>query len=60
MRWANYSLRFARPIRWIVSLYGSEMVNFDIEGTSSGNLSKGHRTLANNDIKITSSDDYFK
>lgn len=31
MRWGTESLRYARPIRWIVALYGNEVIPFEIE-----------------------------
>ena len=46
MRWGAKKIRFARPIRWIVALYGSEVVEFEIDGIKSSNLSFGHRFLA--------------
>ena len=31
MSWSDYSIKFARPIRWLVALYGSKPVKFTIE-----------------------------
>lgn len=45
MRWADLDFRFARPIRWIVALFGSEVVPFEFVGLQSGRTSRGHRTL---------------
>lgn len=45
MRWGTNSLRFARPIRWLVGLYGPEIIPFEIAGVKSGNVTKGHRYL---------------
>lgn len=45
MRWADLDFRFARPIRWLVALYGNEVVPFTFIGIESGNTSRGHRTL---------------
>jgi glycyl-tRNA synthetase beta chain len=49
MRWADKSLRFARPIHWIVALYGKEVVKFELDGIQSSNVSYGHRFLSNED-----------
>jgi len=38
--------RFIRPIRWIVALLGSKIVEFEITGVKSGNTTPGHRRLA--------------
>lgn len=52
MRWGSENIRFARPIRWIVSIYGDEVVPFEIDGVKAGNLTYGHRFLSNGPFKI--------
>lgn len=47
MRWGNQTLRFARPIRWLVALYGSEIIPFEIAGVHTSNRTSGHRNLGN-------------
>jgi glycyl-tRNA synthetase beta chain len=46
MRWGDGTMRFARPIHWIVALYGNDVVGFEIEGIKSGKLTWGHRFLS--------------
>ncbi len=46
MRWGAGSIRFARPIRWLLALFDNEAVKFEIEGIKSNNLTKGHRFLS--------------
>lgn len=46
MRWGDGSIRFARPIRWLMALFNNETVSFEIEGIKSGNLTRGHRFLS--------------
>ena len=58
MRWGDLDFRFIRPIRWFVALYGTEIVPFTLAGVTSGNHSRGHRTLAPADFVITSAEDY--
>ena len=58
MRWGDLDFRFIRPIRWFVALYGTEVVPFTLAGVTSGNHSRGHRTLAPADFVITSAADY--
>ena len=58
MRWGDQDFRFIRPIRWFVALYGTEIVPFTLAGVTSGNHSRGHRTLAPADFVITSAADY--
>ncbi len=45
--------RFIRPIRWIVALLDGEVIDFEIAGVKSGNLSYGHRVLANKQVPVT-------
>ena len=46
MRWANFDLRFARPVHWILALFGGEVVDFQIENIRSGNRTFGHRFMS--------------
>lgn len=43
MKWEHSGMRFARPIRWICSLFGEEIISFEIAGIKSGNKSEGLR-----------------
>ena len=58
MRWGNNDTRFARPIRWLVALYGNEIVNFTYAGVVSGRVSRGHRFLSQGDVAVPSAGDY--
>jgi len=60
MRWGEKSLRFIRPIRWILALHGKEIIKFNLNGLNSGNISYGHRLLAPQKIEISSTKEYFK
>lgn len=52
MRWGGKNLRFARPIRWIVSLFNDEVVEFDFENIKVTNRTNGHRFLGYSDVII--------
>ncbi|MFD2116113.1 glycine--tRNA ligase subunit beta [Paenibacillus yanchengensis] len=45
MRWGSYDLKFVRPIRWLVALFGSEVIPFTITDVPTGKQSFGHRFL---------------
>ena len=45
MRWADYEFRFVRPIRWLVALFGEEVIPVEITGVQSSKFSRGHRFL---------------
>ena len=53
MRWGDLDFRFIRPIRWIVALYGTEVVPFTLANVTSENTSRGHRTLSPQDFVIS-------
>ena len=59
MRWGFTELRYARPIRWIVALYGDAVVPFAIEDIHSGNVSRGHRYLGTDHLVIPSAAEYL-
>jgi glycyl-tRNA synthetase beta chain len=46
MRWMDKDIRFARPIHWVLALFGGNIVEFDLNGIKSGNLSRGHRFMS--------------
>ena len=58
MRWGGKSIRWARPIRWFVSLLDDEILDFDAEGIDVGNITKGHRSLGLDKIEIEKITDY--
>jgi len=62
MRWGKEKIRFARPIRWILALFGDEIINFQIEDVISANITQGHRFLGQKEIKISKANlaDYLK
>ncbi|MEC1411645.1 glycine--tRNA ligase subunit beta [Bacillus safensis] len=45
MRWGSEDLRYIRPIKWIVCLFGEEIVPVEIAGVKSGRETRGHRFL---------------
>lgn len=60
MRWGNGELRFVRPIRWLLALYGDHVIEFEADGLTSSNLTWGHRQLADNPIVIGAPGEYFQ
>lgn len=57
MRWGNYDLEFVRPIHWIVSLFGSEIIPIKILDIVAGRKTYGHRFLGES-LVLATSDDY--
>ncbi|OCA92522.1 glycine--tRNA ligase subunit beta [Pseudobacillus wudalianchiensis] len=57
MRWANNDLRYIRPIKWIVALFGSDVIPFEITNVVTDRITKGHRFLGDT-ITITAPAEY--
>ena len=59
MRWADQDLRYIRPIKWLVALFGQEVIPFSIANVQSNNWSMGHRFLGSR-IELTEPVNYEK
>ncbi|MBO5131347.1 MAG: glycine--tRNA ligase subunit beta [Romboutsia sp.] len=59
MRWGGKNMRFARPIRWMVTLLNDNVLEIDLEGIVSSNVTKGHRFLGKSEIEVSSLEDYL-
>ncbi|HKM42900.1 MAG TPA: glycine--tRNA ligase subunit beta, partial [Limnochordia bacterium] len=58
MRWGEYDLRYARPLRWMVALFGQEVVPVTVGPVEAGQVSYGHRQLGPGPIMILSPGEY--
>lgn len=52
MRWGDQDVRFARPVHWIVALFDGIVVPFNFGNINSGNVSRGHRFMANQPFPV--------
>jgi len=59
MKWGNKSFRFARPVRWLVPIFGDELVEFNKDDITCSKYSRGHRALSQGEIEISNASDYF-
>ncbi len=60
MRWHDLDARFARPIHWLVALYGNQAIAFDCAGISSSTTSCGHRFMAPEKFTVKQPADYIE
>lgn len=60
MRWGSGSVEFIRPARWLVALYGDNVVKTEVLGLPAGRLTRGHRFHAKAELSITHADDYLE
>ncbi|MDH4187347.1 MAG: glycine--tRNA ligase subunit beta, partial [Nitrospira sp.] len=45
MKWNSTGARFARPVRWMMALYGGNTLPIESMGIAAGNRTYGHRVL---------------
>jgi len=58
MRWGTRSDEFVRPVKWLLMMIGSKLVDGEIFGVRSAAVSYGHRFHAPGKIAITRAGDY--
>ncbi len=59
MRWDDSGLKFIRPIRWLLALFGEEPVEFRYGRLTSRPITRGHRFLGKREIPVRSIRNYF-
>ncbi len=60
MRWASYKLRFARPIRWLLALYGNQVIPLELAGVKASDKTYGHRFMAPDPLPVEGFVDYVR
>jgi glycyl-tRNA synthetase beta chain len=60
MRWGYFHTRFPRPIRWLVALFGDQVIPLQIENIVSGRTTWGHRFLVTEPFDIADPEDYIR
>lgn len=53
MRWGEKEQRFARPIRWLVSIMDDRIIPFELAGLQAGRMSRGHRFLGRESFPVS-------
>ncbi|MGM0790260.1 MAG: glycine--tRNA ligase subunit beta [Bacillota bacterium] len=59
MRWADRDMRYVRPIKWIMALFGQDVIPFEIAGVPASNWTLGHRFLGEK-VELTEPAEYEK
>ena len=60
MRWNGSADVFIRPVRWLVLLYGSEVVDAELFGLRAGRCSFGHRLLSPASLELDTAGSYVE
>jgi glycyl-tRNA synthetase len=59
MRWGSSSLTYARPLRWILAMHGSDVIPFELDGIFSGRTSQAHPQISPGEIRVERASSYF-
>jgi glycyl-tRNA synthetase beta chain len=57
-RWGTHSCRFSRPVRWLLCLFGDEVVPVEFCDLVAGNTTRGHRLMNPGTYEVPSADAY--
>jgi len=60
MYWDRTFTRFARPVRWILSIFGKDLVPIEYGSIRSGSVTRGHRFMGKKNIEIKNVDEYLE
>lgn len=60
MRWNSSNVAFSRPVRWLLALYGDNVVPFAYAGLQSGNRTHGLRFYQPASFEVGSPKGYFE
>ncbi|HSS30064.1 MAG TPA: glycine--tRNA ligase subunit beta, partial [Nitrospiraceae bacterium] len=61
MKWNQAGVRFARPVRWLVVLFGGATLPITAAGITAGNRTEGHRVLGSaKGIAVRDAESYLK
>lgn len=58
MRWGDHDYGFARPVHWLVLLFGEEVVPAQLLGVVAGRDSRGHRFLHDTWVPLSAPGEY--
>jgi glycyl-tRNA synthetase beta chain len=58
MRWGAGRTEFVRPVHWITLLLGSEVIDCEVLGKTSGSTTRGHRFHSKGEIKLAHASEY--
>ncbi len=60
MHWGDLDIAYARPLHWIVALFGPRVIPFQVGDIVSNRISQGHAQLKNKPFAIKQPKDYLR
>jgi len=58
MKWNRSGIRFARPVRWILALFGEDVIPVSFAGIKSDRITRGHHFMSPEPVEIKNAEDY--
>ncbi|HHO76553.1 MAG TPA: glycine--tRNA ligase subunit beta [Deltaproteobacteria bacterium] len=58
MKWSNPDVRFARPVHWILALFGDMVLPVKFGNITSGRVTYGNRFMTDGALEVTTPDKY--
>lgn len=59
MRWGAHEYAFARPVQWLVLLFGDTVIPAELLGVRGDRITRGHRFMHDGDIALAAPGDYI-
>ncbi|NMB61107.1 MAG: glycine--tRNA ligase subunit beta [Chloroflexi bacterium] len=60
MRWNGSNVAFSRPIRWLLALYGNNIISMRYAGLNASNITRGLRFHEQGSVEISNAEHYFE
>lgn len=60
MQWSNHKLIWVRPLKNILCILDSKIIDFTLGHLSSNNISYGHKFMDNSSFEVNSINDYYQ
>ncbi len=58
MRWGAHEYAFARPVQWLVLLFGNDVIPAELLGVRGDRLTRGHRFMHQGEVSLAAPGDY--
>lgn len=59
MKWGDNTEKFVRPLRWILAIFGEEIIDFSYANLKSSNKTFGHRFIKSGELEIKDPKEYI-
>ncbi|MEA9590113.1 glycine--tRNA ligase subunit beta [Xanthomonas sp. WHRI 10064A] len=59
MRWGAHAYAFARPVQWLVLLFGNDVIPAELLGVRGDRITRGHRFMHEGEVSLSAPGDYI-